>query len=347
MSSKAIISLSITALLFASFVVNQSLYLTRGRTLGHPGNPLSQPPGPTINKACTTALYPSLCFTVLASVPSPENVTTFHHFLEKMINQTVKDVASTQQNITDVSTRRVLNMQETNALKDCLEMFEQTLYELREAIEDLHAFPSFTGYFHVSYGNLKTLISAAMTNQNTCIDGFSELEEVDSEYQKGLKGHLQRMLTPATRLMSNCLAVINYTESTSNQQETHSDRENLMAKNGFPKWMKLIDRNLMQKRRNKLPNVVVANDGSGDYETIGEALKMAPNRSKKRFVIKIKAGIYKETLEINREKTNIMLVGDGMNSTIITGSRSFADGFSTFTSATLSRSFVKLSFVPF
>ncbi|KAL1566837.1 pectinesterase [Salvia divinorum] len=32
---------------------------------------------------------------------------------------------------------------------------------------------------------------------------------------------------------------------------------------------------------------------------------------------------------------NIMLVGDGMNSTIITASRSLADGFSTFESATL------------
>lgn len=260
-----------------------------------------------------------------------------------MINQTLKYVAFTHQNITGLSTRQVLNLQETNALKDCVEMLEQTLYELREAIEDLHAYPAYTGYFHGSNGNLKTLLSAAMTNQNTCIDGFSELEEVDSEYQKGLKGHLQHLLTPANNLMSNCLAVINYMETTTNKQEIYNDGENLMAKipkDGFPMWMKHSDRNLMQKRRQKLSNIVVANDGSGDYETIGEALKTAPNRSKKRFVIKIKAGIYKETLEINREKTNIMLVGEGMNSTIISGSKSFADGFSTFTSATLSMIFI-------
>lgn len=344
MSGKAIIFLSITTLLFTSFFVNKSLFLKRHRVLaiGYPGNPHSQP-RPTVKKACIATLYPSLCFTVLASVPSSDNFTTFHHFLEKTINQTLKYVASTHQNITGLSTRLVLNLQETNALKDCLEMLEQTLYELREAFEDLHAYPASRGYFHGSNGNLKTLLSAAMTNQNTCIDGFSELEEVDSEYQKGLKGHLQHLLTPANNLMSNCLAVINYMETTTKQQEIFNDGENLMAKipnNGFPMWMKHSDRNLMQKRRKKLSNIVVANDGSGDYETIGEALKMAPNRSEKRFVIKIKAGIYKETLEINREKTNIMLVGEGMNSTIIIGSKSFADGFSTFTSATLSMSFI-------
>lgn len=342
-SGRAIIFFSITAFLFASFFINKSLG-TRGRyqALAHPANPLSRP---AIKKACATTLYPSLCFTVLASVPSSDNFTTFHNFLEKTINQTVKYVASNHQNIKRLSKRQDLNLQEKNALKDCLEMLEQTLYELREAIEDLHVYLASKAHFHGSNGNLKTLLSAAMTNQNTCVDGVLESEEFDSEYQKGLKDHLQDLLSPATRMMSNCLAVIKFVE-TKTQQETFNDRELEMSvskipKNGFPVWMTPSDRNLMQKTPKIFPNVIVANDGSGDYETIGEALKMAPNRSRKRFVIKIKAGIYIENLEINREKTNIMLVGDGMNSTIITGSRSFADGFSTFTSATLSMNFQK------
>ncbi|KAI3974128.1 hypothetical protein MKX01_031586 [Papaver californicum] len=55
-----------------------------------------------------------------------------------------------------------------------------------------------------------------------------------------------------------------------------------------------------------------------------------------RYVIKIKAGVYNESVEIPREKSNIMLVGDGMDSTIITGCKNFLDGSSTFKSATLS-----------
>lgn len=83
--------------------------------------------------------------------------------------------------------------------------------------------------------------------------------------------------------------------------------------------------------------VTVASDGSGNYTTIVEAIAMAPNMSKTTYTIKIRAGIYQENVTIPREKTNIMLVGDGMNSTIMTGSKNFVDGFSTFESATLSR----------
>lgn len=85
------------------------------------------------------------------------------------------------------------------------------------------------------------------------------------------------------------------------------------------------------------PTVVVAMDGTGNFTTISAAVSMAPNRSAGRYVIQIKAGIYNENLVISRQKMNIMLVGEGMNSTVITGSRNFVDGYTTFTSATLSK----------
>lgn len=224
-------------------------------------------------------------------------------------------------------------VQERNALRDCLEMLDQTLYELGQAIDDLHG-------LRVSYGNLKTLVSAAMTNQNTCIDGFFELEELDSENQKGLKDHLQGLLSPISESMSNCLAMIRNQEQILNSQKrVSSSATKKSSKKRFPKWMLPGDRNLMQRIVPRIrADIVVAADGSGHYETIGEALKMAPNFSMDRFVIRIKSGVYNETVEIAREKSNIMLVGEGMKSTIITGSKSFADGFSTFATATLSMS---------
>ncbi|KAH0970855.1 hypothetical protein GBA52_023011 [Prunus armeniaca] len=284
-----------------------------------------QIPHPTIKNACTTLLHPSLCFTALASVKTHDHFTAFHHLLEANINQTVASVESTRQSIKGLLKLQDLYLQERNALKDCLEMLDQTLYELGQAVDDLHG-------FRVSYGNLKTLLSAAMTNENTCIDGFFELEEFDSENQIGLKGHLQGLLAPISVLMSDCLAMIRYQEQALNEQKRLVTKK---PKKRFPMWMLPGDRNLMQREPTMKADIVVAADGNGDYETIGEALKMAPNMSRTRFVIKIKAGVYNETVEISREKANIMLVGDGMNTTIITGSKSFADGFSTFATATL------------
>ena len=62
-------------------------------------------------------------------------------------------------------------------------------------------------------------------------------------------------------------------------------------------------------------NVVVAQDGSGDYKTIQEALTVAP-LDDSRYTIYIKNGTYNEKLEI--ERPNLYLIGESQQGTIIT-----------------------------
>lgn len=54
-----------------------------------------------------------------------------------------------------------------------------------------------------------------------------------------------------------------------------------------------------------------------------------------RIVIHIKAGAYFENVEVIRKKTNLMFIGDGIGKTIVKGSRSVVDGWTTFQSATV------------
>ncbi|GMI95837.1 hypothetical protein like AT5G27870 [Hibiscus trionum] len=68
------------------------------------------------------------------------------------------------------------------------------------------------------------------------------------------------------------------------------------------------------------PDVVVAKDGSGKYDSVGKALADIPAKNTKRFVILIKAGTYDERIDIPRGTDNIMLIGEGPTKTIITGS---------------------------
>lgn len=82
-------------------------------------------------------------------------------------------------------------------------------------------------------------------------------------------------------------------------------------------------------------NVVVAKDGTGKYKTVTEAMAAAPENSNTRYVIYVKKGVYKETIDIGKKKKNIMLVGDGRDTTIITGSLNVVDGSTTFRSATV------------
>ncbi|XP_039040282.1 probable pectinesterase/pectinesterase inhibitor 21 [Hibiscus syriacus] len=86
----------------------------------------------------------------------------------------------------------------------------------------------------------------------------------------------------------------------------------------FPTWMNSGDRRLLQEADIK-PNVVVAKYGSGKYDSINKALAEVPKNNPTRFVIYIKAGIYKEKVNITMGMANVMLIGDGPTKTVITG----------------------------
>ena len=66
---------------------------------------------------------------------------------------------------------------------------------------------------------------------------------------------------------------------------------------GFPSWVSAADRKLLQSSSGNVPkaDIVVAQDGSGNYKTVTEAVAAAAKQSSgsKRFVIYVKKGVYK------------------------------------------------------
>ena len=67
-----------------------------------------------------------------------------------------------------------------------------------------------------------------------------------------------------------------------------------------------------------VPDVTVSKDESS--MSIQQAVDSAPANSERRFVIRIKVGVYEEIVRVPPSKTNLMFVGDGMDRTVITGS---------------------------
>lgn len=105
---------------------------------------------------------------------------------------------------------------------------------------------------------------------------------------------------------------------------------------GWPTWLSAGDRRLLQGSSVKA-DATVAADGSGTFKTVAAAVAAAPENSNKRYVIHIKAGVYRENVEVAKKKKNIMFMGDGRTRTIITGSRNVVDGSTTFHSATVGK----------
>lgn len=63
---------------------------------------------------------------------------------------------------------------------------------------------------------------------------------------------------------------------------------------------------------------VVARDGSGDFQTIQEAIDAVPHLRKNRTTIYIRNGTYYEKLILPSTKTNVTFLGESADSTILT-----------------------------
>lgn len=91
----------------------------------------------------------------------------------------------------------------------------------------------------------------------------------------------------------------------------------------------------------KIRDVVsVSHYGDANFTTIKEAIAFAPTNSRVQdgyFIIYIKRGYYEEYVTISKHKKGIMLLGDGINQTVISGSRNVIDGWTTFNSATFGK----------
>ncbi|KAK2652493.1 hypothetical protein Ddye_012349 [Dipteronia dyeriana] len=289
-----------------------------------------------LKTACGNTKYPGLCYSSIAAVPeAAKKVTSQKDVIELSLNLTTTTVEHNFFKIEKLLKTRDLTKREKTALHDCLETIDETLDELHKAVDDLHEYPNKKTLIQHA-DDLKTLMSAAMTNQETCLDGFSH-DDADKKVRKTLMSgqkHVEKMC-------SNVLAMIKNMTDTDIQNELMKSSNDRKLKedhdrdgNGWPEWLSAGDRRLLQSS-SVTPNVVVAADGSGNFKTVAAAVAAAPEGSSKRYVIRIKAGVYRENVEVTKKKKNIMFMGDGRSRTIITASRNVVDGSTTFNSATV------------
>ncbi|KAJ6389286.1 hypothetical protein OIU77_027597 [Salix suchowensis] len=287
-----------------------------------------------VKSSCSSTRYPELCYSAVVAVPgATSNLASQKDVIELSINLTAKAVQHNFFTVEKLMATKKLTKREKIALHDCLENIDETLDELHEALEDLNEYPkkkSLTKHAD----DLKTLLSSAITNQVSCLDGFSH-DKADKKVRKALlKGQIH-----AEKMCCNVLAMIkNMTDTdVANELKTTSRKlaqEKDGDESGWPEWMSVADRRLLQSS-SVTPDVVVAADGSGNYKTVAAAVAAAPKKSSTRYIIRIKAGVYRENVDVTKEMTNIMFMGDGRKTTIITASRNVVDGSTTFNSATV------------
>ncbi|XP_073032205.1 pectinesterase/pectinesterase inhibitor PPE8B-like [Primulina eburnea] len=222
----------------------------------------------------------------------------------------------------------------SNAVSDCQDLMDFSLDQLSwtlSASENPNSKGNATGNLGA---DMKTWLSGAMTNQETCREGFDGTNGI-------VKNLVAGSLDQVTSLVYDILSTVKPTPnsppkgSNAGGRSTGGGGRKLRGIDpSFPSWVKSHDRKLLQTANGAGADAVVAADGTGNFVTIKDAVAAAPEYSTKRYVIYIKKGVYNEYVEISKKKWNVMIVGDGIDVTVITGNHNFIDGWTTYHSAT-------------
>ncbi|KAG8499592.1 hypothetical protein CXB51_006224 [Gossypium anomalum] len=240
-----------------------------------------------------------------------------------------------------------------NAAKD--PMTRQAVDNCKElmgyAIDDLKASFNQLGAFDVSkldeyVENLKIWMGGAITYQQTCLDGFMNVSSETGVKMKALLNTSQQLTSNGLAMVTDITKIIKDLNIPGMEGVSTGSKRKLMAEDGFPSWVSFKQRQLLQQNAADMkPNVVVAKDGSGKFNSINEALKEVPMKNTAPFVIHIKAGVYNEQVLVAKTMTNVVFVGDGPTKTVITGRMNFVDGTVTFKTATLGTYHIYMSLI--
>lgn len=91
---------------------------------------------------------------------------------------------------------------EVGAIKDCVEELSDSVEELRRSIDEM-SHPG-SNNFDVVMSDVQTWVSAALTDETTCFDGF------DGNMMNGnMKNTVRSHIMNVAHLTSNALALIN------------------------------------------------------------------------------------------------------------------------------------------
>nr|KYP65705.1 putative pectinesterase/pectinesterase inhibitor 61 [Cajanus cajan] len=235
------------------------------------------------------------------------------------------------------------------AYDDCLELLEESMDALTRSLDSVLSssmVPSSGEIRPAAAGSTEdvmTWLSAALTNQDTCAEGFDDTSG-------SVKGQMANNLKDLSELVSNCLAIFSASGSGDFSGVPIQNRRRLMEReedsvNGvitekFPRWLNKLDRRLLSLPVTAIQaDITVSKNGDGTVKTIAEAIKKAPDHGTRRFIIYVRAGRYEENnLKVGRKKTNVMFIGDGKGKTVITGKKNVIDGMTTFHTASFAAS---------
>ncbi|XP_057772195.1 pectinesterase-like [Salvia miltiorrhiza] len=288
---------------------------------------------PQIDAMCSNAEYKETCQKTLASA----NNTEPKELLLSAFNSTIRNLKTAIRK-SKLYNDAAADPRTKGALAVCEQVLNTTVENMRRSFRQVDKID--VNQIDDYVDDVKVWLSAGLTCKDTCVDAF---ENTTGETGDKIKD----LLKTSGELLSNGLAIVSGVSKLfesldigkllSGSKRVLEQTVKDSVHGGAPGFVGHHARSLLGAAPGSFtPNAVVAQDGSGKYKTIKEAIAAAPLNSDKLFIIQIKAGVYKEVLKVPGGANNVVFVGEGPTKTVISGSQSFAGGIPAFQTAILS-----------
>lgn len=157
-----------------------------------------------IRAKCRTTTYPSLCIQSLATYASTIQRNP-QQLAQAALSVSLDRAQSTRVFVTKLTKFRGLKRREYAALRDCLEETSDSVDRLSNSVQELKNIGRARGpelLWHIS--NVQTWVSAALTDDSTCVDGFA-----GRALNGRIKTSIKSRMTNVAQVTSNALALIN------------------------------------------------------------------------------------------------------------------------------------------
>ncbi|CAN8269348.1 unnamed protein product [Cochlearia groenlandica] len=291
-------------------------------------------PAASLRTVCSVTRFPSSCISSISKIPSSN--TTDPEILFKLSLKVVVDELASISDLPEKLAGETDDVRIKSALNVCGDLLDDATDRINDTVSAMEIGDGKNILNSTKIEDLKTWLSAAATDHDTCFDALDELTQNNTKYADSkISRDLKSAMRNSTEFTSNSLAIVAKILSTLSDFgiPIHRRRRRLLDSDSFPNWVNTDLRRILQAKNLK-PNVTVAADGSGDVTTVNEAVEKVPKKGKTMFVIYVKSGTYVENVVMDKSKWNVMIYGDGKAKTIISGSKNFVDGTPTYGTAT-------------
>ncbi|MBA0593607.1 hypothetical protein Gorai_010542, partial [Gossypium raimondii] len=256
------------------------------------GTQVRRKPTQAISKTCSRTRFPNLCVNSLLEFPGSltANEQDLVHISFNMTLQHFSKALYLANSISFVQ----MDPRVRSAYDDCLELLDDSVDALSRSLSSI--IPSQDGGNNGggSPQDVMTWLSAALTNHDTCTEGFDGVSGT-------VKDQVTDKLKDLSELVSNCLSIFaasggdDFAGVPIQNRRLLSADDDLSGGNvdeeNFPKWLGRKERELLNKPVSGIQaDITVSKDGSGTVKTIAEAIKKAPEHSTRRIIIYVKAG---------------------------------------------------------